>query len=107
MRLVARRERERFTIFRPLELTLREGHRLQLKANATGANHRKLANGEIVSAAAVNPDGSVDFADGRVMPPSFRQFARVYGFTPYGSQSKTVDHVIFADSCRVRSSAER
>jgi hypothetical protein len=107
MRLVARRDLERLAICRPLELTQREGDRLQLKANVNSTDNRKLANGEIVTVAAVNPDGSFDLADGCVMPPSFRQFARGYAVTSYGSQGKTVDHVIFADSCRVRSSSER
>ena len=36
--------------------------------------------------------------DGRVLPASYRQFVRGYAVTSYGSQGKTVDHVLFADS---------
>ena len=79
-------------------MTLREGDRLQLKANAASAEGRKLANGEIVTIAQVKSNGSILLADGRTMPPHFRQFARGYAVTSYGSQGKTVDHVLFADS---------
>ena len=108
VRLVARRDFDHLTICRPLELTLRKGDRLQLKANATSADGRKLANGEIVAVAEMKADGTICLADGRIMPPSFRQFARGYAVTSYGSQGKTVDHVIFADSSvRAATNAEQ
>ena len=42
---------DRLTICRAGELTVGKGDRLQIKANAPGADGRKLANGEIVSVA--------------------------------------------------------
>jgi hypothetical protein len=42
------------------------------------------------------------------MPPHFRQFTRGYAVTSYGSQGKTVDHVLFADSAvRAATNAEQ
>ena len=109
VRLVARRDLDRLTICRPVELPLREGDRAatqsQLDKSLTGA---RLANGEIVTVAEMKADGSIRLADGRTMPPSFRQFARGYAVTSYGSQGKTVDHVIFADSsARAATNAEQ
>jgi hypothetical protein len=69
---------------------------------------RKLANGEIVSVAKVSSDGWIHLRDGRVLPPHYRQFQRGYAVTSYGSQGKTVDHVLFSDSSvRAASSAQQ
>ena len=47
---------------------------------------------------AVLQDGSIRLHDGRTLPPSYRQFQRGYAVTSYGSQGKTVDHLLFADA---------
>jgi hypothetical protein len=46
----------------------------------------------------VQPDGSIELADGRVLDKNFREFLPGYAITSYGSQGKTVDHVLFSDS---------
>jgi ATP-dependent exoDNAse (exonuclease V) alpha subunit len=79
-------------------LPLSPGDRLQLKANTTTADGRKLANGEIVTVARIKSSGAIHLADGRVLPSHYRQFVRGYAVTSYGSQGKTVDHVLFSDS---------
>ncbi len=108
LRHIARADLDRLTICRPRELTLREGDRVQLKANGATADGQKLANGEIVTVARLDEGGAIRLADGRIMPPHFRQFARGYAVTSYGSQGKTVDHVLFADSSvRAATSAEQ
>jgi hypothetical protein len=71
---------------------------LQLKANGTALDARKLANGEVVIIASVHPSGRIVLADGRTLPSEYRQFQRGYAVTSYGSQGKTVDHVLFGDS---------
>ncbi len=58
----------------------------------------RLANGEIVTVSAVLQDGSIRLDDGRTLPLDYRQFQRGYAVTSYGSQGKTVDHVLFADA---------
>lgn len=85
-------------ICRPHQLALSRGDRLQLKANATTSAGAKLANGELVTVAKVKANGDIALTDGRVLPASYRQFVRGYAVTSYGSQGKTVDHVLFADS---------
>ena len=79
-------------------LTVCSGDRLQLKANALATHGQRLANGEIVTVSAVLQDGSIRLDDGRTLPPSYRQFQRGYAVTSYGSQGKTVDHLLFADA---------
>jgi ATP-dependent exoDNAse (exonuclease V) alpha subunit len=95
-------------VCRATELAIAAGDKLQLKANNTTADGRKLANGEIVNVAAIKPNGAIRLQDGRVLPPQYRQFMRGYAVTSYGSQGKTVDHVLFADSAvRAASNAQQ
>jgi hypothetical protein len=89
---------DHINICRERALSLSPGDRLQLKANSTSADGRKLANGEVVSVAQIKSTGAIRLADGRVLPPHYRQFLRGYAVTSYGSQGKTVDHVLFSDS---------
>jgi conjugative relaxase-like TrwC/TraI family protein len=108
VRLIAPRQLDRLTVCQPRELALCCGDRLQLKANSASADGRKLANGEIVAIADFAPDGSIRLEDGRTLPPTYRQFLRGYAVTSYGSQGKTVDHVLFADSAvRAATNAEQ
>jgi conjugative relaxase-like TrwC/TraI family protein len=79
-------------------LTLSPGDRLQLKANAVSSDGRKLANGEVVVVDRIKSSGAIRLADGRTLPPNYRQFVRGYAVTSYGSQGKTVDRVLFSDS---------
>jgi hypothetical protein len=89
---------EHINVCRERALALSLGDRLQLKANSTSVDGRKLANGEVVSVAQIRSNGAIRLADGRVLPPHYRQFLRGYAVTSYGSQGKTVDHVLFSDS---------
>jgi conjugative relaxase-like TrwC/TraI family protein len=89
---------DRINVCQEHALALSPGDRLQLKANSATAYGRKLANGEIVTVAQIKSDGAIRLADGRVIPPHYRQFLRGYVVTSYGSQGKTVDHVLFSDS---------
>ena len=92
----------------PRQFALSPGDKLQLKVNATAGNGRKLANGEIVTVAAIKANGAIRLQDGRVLPPHYRQFLRGYAVTSYGSQGKTVDHVLFSDSAvRAASNAQQ
>ncbi len=85
-------------VCRPQPLALCRGDRLQLKANAVTSAGAKLANGEIVTVSKIKGSGEIVLADGRTLPASYRQFVRGYAVTSYGSQGKTVDHVLLADS---------
>lgn len=58
----------------------------------------RVTNSELVAVKSVCADGSVELADGRVLDKSFREFLPGYAVTSYGSQGKTVDHVLFSDS---------
>lgn len=83
---------------RTRELALAPGDRLQLKANGVSGDGRKLANGEVVTIQRIKSSGDIRLTDGRTLRASYRQFVRGYAVTSYGSQGKTVDHVLFSDS---------
>ena len=89
---------DKLTACQRKELALAAGDRLQLKANGRSVENRKLVNGELVTVKAVEPDGRIALADGRVLGKNFRQFVRGYAITSYVSQGKSVEHVLFSDS---------
>ncbi|MGB8371190.1 MAG: MobF family relaxase [Verrucomicrobiia bacterium] len=88
----------RLTVCQPVEMTLAKGDQLQLKANAPSLDGKELINGELVTVAGVNRKGQIQLKDGRVLPENYREFVRGYAITSYGSQGKTVKHVLFSDS---------
>ena len=89
---------DKLTVCERKELALASGDRLQLKANGRSVENRKLVNGELVTVKAVQRDGRIALADGRVLDKNFRQFVRGYAITSYASQGKSVDQVLFSDS---------
>jgi ATP-dependent exoDNAse (exonuclease V) alpha subunit len=89
---------DHITVCRPLEVTIAEGDRLQLKANRRLQGGSSVANGELVTVRQLRSDGHIELVDGRVLDPGYRQFAPGYAVTSYGSQGKTVDFVLFSDS---------
>jgi len=88
----------RLTVCQPVEMVLAKGDQLQLKANAPSLEGKELINGELVTVAGINRKGQVQLKDGRVLPENYREFVRGYAITSYGSQGKTVEHVLFSDS---------
>jgi len=88
----------KFAVCRPLEMPLAKGDRLQLKSNAKSQDGAEFTNGELVTVSSVLSNGEIRLLDGRVLPPNYREFLRGYAVTSYGSQGKTVEHVLFSDS---------
>ena len=88
----------RLTVCQPVEMMLAKGDQLQLKANAPSLDGKELINGELVTVKAVNSNGRIQLKDGRILPGKYREFVRGYAITSYGSQGKTVEHVLFSDS---------
>jgi conjugative relaxase-like TrwC/TraI family protein len=95
---VSFKQLDKLTACQCKELALAAGDKLQLKANGRSVENRKLVNGELVTVKAVQPDGRIALADGRVLAKNFRQFVRGYAITSYASQGKSVDYVLFSDS---------
>jgi conjugative relaxase-like TrwC/TraI family protein len=86
------------TVYRDRDMSLCIGDQLQLKSNGKTADGRRLTNGELVTVSKISEDGVVHLKDGRALGKGYRDFVRGYAVTSYGSQGKTVDHVLFSDS---------
>jgi hypothetical protein len=95
---VANKLLDKITVCLPREIPVAVGERLHLKANRTLAAGGRTSNGELVTVKTVRADGGIELADGRILGKSFREFLLGYAVTSYGSQGKTVDHVLFSDS---------
>ena len=89
---------DKITVCEPVEMPLAKGEQLQLKANAVLPDGKQLTNGELVTVGPVQADGRIELKDGRTLPANYREFVRGYAITSYGSQGKTVEHVLFSDS---------
>jgi conjugative relaxase-like TrwC/TraI family protein len=98
IRVVRPKHADYLTICTPLLLQIAPKDRLQLKANAKAVGGESLANGEIVTLRKIYSSGEIALEDGRILPAVYRQFVRGYAVTSYGSQGKTVDHVLLSDS---------
>ena len=96
--IVANKVLDKITVSLPRDIPVTEGERLHLKANRKLASGARVTNGELVTVKSVRSDGRIELADGRVLEKSFREFLPGYAVTSYGSQGKTVDHVLFSDS---------
>ena len=95
---VANKLLDKITVCLPREVPVAAGERLHLKANRKLAAGARTTNGELVTVKAVRADGGIELTDGRVLEKGFREFLPGYAVTSYGSQGKTVDHVLFSDS---------
>jgi len=103
---------DRLALTEERDMVIAAGDRLQLKFNGKSLDGRSLANGELVTVRQVRPDGAMDIEDAhgqrKTLAANQRLFNRGYAVTSYGSQGKTVDTVLFADSgCRAATTAEQ
>ena len=89
---------DKITVCLPREIPIAVGERLHLKANRNLAAGVRTTNGELVTVKSVRLDGGIELADGRILGKAYREFLPGYAVTSYGSQGKTVDHVLFSDS---------
>ena len=95
---VANKSLGKITVCQPREVAIVDGERLHLKANRKLADGSRTTNGELVTVKTVHHNGKIELADGRILDKGFREFLPGYAVTSYGSQGKTVDHVLFSDS---------
>jgi ATP-dependent exoDNAse (exonuclease V) alpha subunit len=101
--LIRGNELVRVSVCDQKELDFRSGEQLQLKTNLKTREGLRLANGSILTLARVDPEtGDIEVKDrqGRLLrlDPSVRMLQYGYASTSYGSQGKTVDHVLISDS---------
>ena len=102
---VAYRHTNRINVIRERQMAVAVGERLQIKASGRSVEGIAFANGELVTVRNIRDDGDLVVEDGRgatkTLRPNQRIFNYGYAVTSYGSQGKTVNTLLFADSgCR-------
>jgi ATP-dependent exoDNAse (exonuclease V) alpha subunit len=95
LQTITARQAKSFDVCERRVLEIAAGDRLLITANRREPGFR-ATNGEIVTVERVDQKGQVHLRDGRVLPPSFRQFAHGYAVTAHRSQGKSVDSVIIS-----------
>lgn len=93
---------DRWNVVDRRELLIGEGTQLQLKANGTSREGLPIVNGELVTVTKILQDGALRVRDLRGKSKTIDADKRLlnlgYCVTSYGSQGKTVDVVILADT---------
>lgn len=95
---VANKQLDKISVCLSREIPIAKNERLHLKANRKLSSGDRVTNGELVTVEAVHANGEIELTDGRVLDKGFQEFLPGYAVTSYGSQGKTVDHVLFSDS---------
>jgi len=85
-----------FDVGETRQLKVAVGDRLLLQANA---GRKQFINGELVEVKAFR-GGTLELADGRVIPENYRTFAHGYAVSSHAAQGKTVDEVLVVASSR-------
>jgi conjugative relaxase-like TrwC/TraI family protein len=92
---LTKKQAQCFGVFIPRQIDVAHGDRLALETNVNDGAF-KFTNGELVTVAKINDNGSIKLEDGRTMPRSLQQFNHGYAVTAHKSQGKTVDEVIIS-----------
>lgn len=80
-----------FDVLEERTIVVARGERLLIRGNCRPAG---LRNGDLVTVAEIGEGDEIVLADGRSIPPAFRQFAHGYATTSHAAQGKTVAHGI-------------
>ena len=91
--LNAKKDAARFDVGTRRRLEVAQGDQLLIRMNDKAHD---LVNGQVLSVAAVSPDGSIRTECGKEIPATFRQFAHGYVVTSHKAQGRTARHVIVA-----------
>ena len=77
--------RSAFDVCERREIRIAPGDKLLLQGSR---REQRLINGQIVEVRSVEDTGTITLADGRTLPPDYRQFTHDYAVTSHASQGK-------------------
>lgn len=97
----------RFHVFQQGEIRLAEGDRVRITKNAYDLSRTPLNNGSLHTVVGFTPLGDILLENGRVVEQRFAHIEHGYVTTSYAAQSKTVKHVIVAESSESLAAASR
>ena len=82
-----------FEVYSRRQMEVAPGDKLLMRANLKKAG---LTNGEVLTVAFIETDGTIQTAEGKALPSRFRRFGHGYSVTSHKSQGVTCDHVVVA-----------
>jgi len=94
-RTITSKQAKAFDVFERHAIDIAPGDKLLLSANRRDLAFR-ATNGEIVAVSEIDSKDRIHLEDGRILPPSFKQFSHGYAVTAHRSQGKSVDSVIIS-----------
>lgn len=92
---ISSKQTKAFDVFERRHIEIAPGDKLLLSANRRDSAFH-ATNGEIVTVSEIDSKGRIHLEDGRIVPPSFKQFSHGYAVTAHRSQGKSVDSVIIS-----------
>ncbi len=87
------RHAKKLIVSLPKTLELSPGDRILVRRNNRDAG---LINGQVLTVTDIQPDGTLQTREGKIVPGDFRFFDHGYVVTSYKSQGRTHDHVVVA-----------
>ncbi len=100
---------DRFQVFEPQSIKLAKGEQIRLTRNGESLNGRRLNNGNLATIEKFKKNGNIILLNGAELSREHGHFTYGYCQTSHSSQSKSVRHVLVAQSAKsfVASSREQ
>lgn len=98
---------ERFTVYEERQIALAKGDLIRITRNGDGANGKRLINGNVFSIKDLTAKGGIVLSNGAKLNANHGHVAYGYCQTSHSSQSKSVKHVLVAQSSNSMLAASR
>jgi len=97
-RVLPMKDASRFQIFEEQSISIGKGDRVRITRNGTSADGRRLNNGNVFTVERFDKKGRIVLNTGAVLEKNHGHLAHGYCQTSHSSQSKSVRHVLVAQS---------
>lgn len=96
--LLSMKDAQKFQVFEQRQIALGKGDRIRITRNGESADGKRLNNGNVFSVEKFDKKGRIVLNTGAVLDKDHGHFAYGYCQTSHSSQSKSVRHVLVAQS---------
>ncbi|MBK8091536.1 MAG: hypothetical protein IPK32_06010 [Verrucomicrobiaceae bacterium] len=97
-KILSMKDAQKFQVFERREISLGKGDRIRITRNGESADGKRLNNGNLFSVEKFDKKGRIVLNTGAVLDKDHGHFAHGYCQTSHSSQSKSVRHVLVAQS---------
>ncbi|UYV13475.1 MAG: relaxase domain-containing protein [Phycisphaera sp.] len=99
---------KRFEVYEKRSLGITRGDQVRITKNGrTHDGKHRLNNGTIYGVTGLTRDGKIKLTNGWTLPKGFGHIAHGYCVTSFGSQGRTIDHLILAQSSDSAGAADK